>query len=274
MTPPPEAALEPVWDLREARRQLLLDGLGIGASGIGFGLVLGVAARDAGLSPLDVLLMSTIVFAGASQFTAVGSLAAGLPWLPIVVITFFLNARHLLYSAALAPRLQGVPVARRALMAHFLTDESFALVSTHFLRLGRSDEWGYWVAAVLYEFVPWNVGAVAGAVLGGAIPDPSIYGLDVVFPAAMAGLALGLVTGRREAVAAGAGAAIGVLASIAIDPLAGIVAGGLLGPLVGMAVPTREPAHLHADPPVPFPHAAAPFEALDQEPSPAAEERP
>jgi hypothetical protein len=45
------------------------------------------------------------------------------------------------------------------------------------------------------------------------------------------------VTGRRELVAAGAGAAIGVVASLAVGTEIGIIAGGLLGPLVAMAVP-------------------------------------
>src|SRR4051794_1580053 len=170
---------EPVPDVAAARRRLLLDGLGIAASGVGFGLVLGLAARDAGLSPLEVAAMSAIVFAGASQFTAVGALAAGLPWLSIVVITFFLNARHLLYSASLAPWLQRVPLPTRAVMAHVLTDESFALVMSHFQRLGRTDERGYWIAAVVCEFIPWNVSTVAGALLGAAIPDPTVFGLDV-----------------------------------------------------------------------------------------------
>jgi 4-azaleucine resistance transporter AzlC len=235
--PAPQTASTPGAELREARRQLLLGGFGIAASGVGFGLVLGLAARNAGLSPIEVAAMSAIVFAGASQFTAIGALAGGVPWVSIVVITFFINARHLLYSAAIAPALQDVPAPRRAVMAHFLTDESFALASAHFRRLGRSDEWGYWVAAVAFEFIPWNVSTIAGSLLGGAIPDPSVYGLDVVFPAAMAGLCLGLVTGRREAVAAGAGAAIGVVLSLVAGTQVGLIAGGLLGPLVAMALP-------------------------------------
>jgi branched chain amino acid efflux pump len=229
------------WTLEAARRQLLLDGFGIAASGVGFGLVLGLAARNTGITPLDVLLMSSIVFAGASQFTAVGGLAAGIAWPAIVLTTLFLNARHLLYSAAIAPRMQGVPLARRAVMAHFLTDESFALVSAHYQRLRRRDEWGYWVAAVAYEFIPWNLSTLAGALLGGAIPDPTDLGLDIVFPAAMAGLAIGLIAGRREAVAAGAGAAIGVVLSLVLGPQVGLIAGGLLGPLVGMAMPGPRP---------------------------------
>jgi 4-azaleucine resistance transporter AzlC len=228
-------------DLRAARRQLLLDTAGIAVSAIGFGFVFGLAARDAGYSPLEASAMSVITFAGAAQFAAVGYVAAGLPWAPIVVLTFFLNARHVLYSASLAPRLRGVPFLHRVAMAHVLTDEAFALAAAHFHRLGRVDVPGYWIGAVLGVFIPWNLATLAGVLLGGAIPEPSAFGLDVVFPAAMAGLAVGLATGRRELVAAGAGGVFGVVLSLVGGPAMGIVAGGLLGPLVGMAMPEGGP---------------------------------
>jgi 4-azaleucine resistance transporter AzlC len=224
-------------DLRAARRRLLLDSAGIAASAVGFALVFGLAARNAGFSLLETSAMSVIGFAGAAQFAAVGYVAAGLPWLPIVVLTLFLNARHLLYSASLAPRLRHVPFLQRAAMAHVLTDEAFALAATHFHRVGRVDIPGYWIAGVLAVFIPWNLATIGGYLLGSAIPDPSSLGLDIVFPAAMAGLAVGLMTGRREVIAAGAGAAMGVLASLLLDPSVGIVIGGLVGPLVAMAVP-------------------------------------
>jgi predicted branched-subunit amino acid permease len=124
-------------------------------------------------------------------------------------------------------------------MSHVLTDEAFALAAAHFHRLGRVDLPGYWIAAVVGVFIPWNIATVAGVLLGGAIPNPSSFGLDIVFPAAMAGLAVGLATGRREVVAAGAGAIIGTGLSLVVGPALGIVAGGLLGPLVGMALPER-----------------------------------
>lgn len=235
-------------DLRAARRQLLLDSAGIAVSAVGFALVYGLAAREAGYSLLEASAMSVIGFAGAAQFAAVGYVAQGLPWLPIVVLTFFLNARHLLYSASLAPRLRSVPLVQRAAMAHVLTDEAFALAATHFHRLGRVDVPGYWIAGVVAVFIPWNLATIAGYLLGSAIPDPSAFGLDVVFPAAMAGLAVGLMTGRREIAAAGAGGAIGVLLSLAMGSGVGIVAGGLVGPLVGMAIPARHaPAEAPGD---------------------------
>jgi len=249
-------------DLAAARRQLLLDTAGIAVAVAGFGFVFGLAARNAGYSPIEAAAMSTIGFAGAAQFAAVGYVSAGLPWLPIVVLTLVLNLRHVLYSASLAPHLRHVPVLHRAAMAHVLTDEAFALSAAHFHRLGRTDVGGYWIGAILGVFVPWNVATLAGVLAGGAVPDPTAFGLDVVFPAAMAGLAIGLVTGRREAVAAGSGAAIGVVASLAVGPALGIMAGGLAGPLLGMATPPGRSAAptvhsgipVHAEAPIPLPH--------------------
>jgi 4-azaleucine resistance transporter AzlC len=223
-----------------------MDTAGIAVSALGFGFVFGLAARDAGYSTAEAAAMSVFAFSGAAQFAAVGYVSAGLGWLPILVLTFFLNARHLLYSASLAPRLRKLPFFQRAAMAHVLTDEAFALAATHFHRIGRVDVRGYWIGAVLGVFIPWNLATLAGVLLGGAIVDPSAFGLDIVFPAAMAGLAVGLATGRREIVAAGAGAGIGVLLSLLLGPSAGIVAGGLLGPLVGMAVPDGE-SHVSPD---------------------------
>jgi predicted branched-subunit amino acid permease len=191
--------------------------------------------------------MSVIVFAGAAQFAAVGYVASGLPWPGIILLTFLLNARHLLYSAALAPWLRGVPVARRAVMAHVLTDEAFALTISHFRRLGRTDERGFWIAAIGSTFIPWNLATIAGVAIGAQIPDPARLGIDIIFPAAMVGLAVGLITGRRELVAAIVGAGIAVSVALASSPSIGIVAGGVLGPLVGLLVPrsvARETAPL------------------------------
>jgi len=228
-------------DLATSRRRLQLDGLGIIASAGGFGFVYGLAAHAAGFSPLEASGMSVIVFAGAAQFAAIGYVLGGFSWFGIVVLTAFLNARHFLYSAALAPYLGDVPRPVRAGMAHILTDEAFALTIAHFRRLGRADMWGYWWAAIMTTFIPWNVATILGSLVGGQIPDPSRFGLDVIFPAAMAGLAVGLVTGRRELVAALVGAVAAVGVGLAWDPAAGILAGGILGPLAGLATP-RGPA--------------------------------
>ncbi len=223
--------------LGRARRQLVLDGLGIIISATGFGFVYGLTARTAGhFSPIEAMAMSLIAFGGAAQFAVIGFVATGLGWPVIGLLTFLLNARHVLYSAALAPWFRGRSVAERALAAHLLTDESFALAIAHFRRLGRFDSVGYWYPAIVTTLIPWNLATFAGVMLGDAIIEPRRFGIDVIFPAAMAGLAVGLISGRRELVAALAGAAIGVVSSLALSPTIGVIAGGVLGPLVGLLV--------------------------------------
>jgi branched chain amino acid efflux pump len=219
------------------RRGLLSDAVGITVSIVGFGFVYGLSAREAGFTIIDALAMSLIAFAGAAQFAAIGYVVGGLPLVGIVLLTALLNARHLLYSAALRPWMRDVPVTRRAVMAHFLTDENFALTIAQFRRVGRTDERGFWISALAFTFIPWNLATLAGVVLGGQIPDPARFGIDVIFPAAMIGMAVVLITGRREFVAAVAAVAIGVPVALVVSPAVGIIAGGLGGPAVGLLVP-------------------------------------
>jgi 4-azaleucine resistance transporter AzlC len=253
-------------ELAASRRRLATESLGIAVNAIGFGFVYGISAREAGFSPVEAMAMSLFVFAGAAQFAAVGYVASGLAWPGVILLTGLLNARHLLYSAALGPWLRDVPFRRRAVMAHILTDEAFALAYGHFRRLGRADERGYWVGAIGSTFIPWNLATLAGVLLGGQIPDPAAFGLDIIFPAAMIGLAVGLITGRRELVAAIVGAGVGVLVALAVSPAVGIVAGGLVGPAVGLLVPA---AMSHETAPLGTPasaeHYAMPGSQLDDE---------
>lgn len=220
-------------EVRRVRRRVLVDGLGISFTAGAFGLVYGLAAREAGLSIVEAMAMSLVAFAGAAQFAAVGLVAQGAPWVAIVLFTALLNARHLLYAAALAPWFASTRRATRAVAAHALTDESFALTLPAFRALGRLDLPSYGIAVALTMPV-WLLATGAGYVGGELLPDPRTLGLDIVFPAAMAGLAVALVTDRASLIAAAAGALIALIVALVAQPAVGILAGGLAGPLVGM----------------------------------------
>jgi len=228
---PPSAAAT----LSESRRRLLRDALAIGAYALPIGLVFGLAALQAGYSLLDVFFNSTVALAGGAQFTAAGLVKDHASWLAVAAVTLLINARHLLYSAAVAPFVADRPRKERAIMGHFLTDEAFALALTHFRRIGRFDRRGYWIAAMAI-FVPWTIGSCVGFVVAGAV-DTHRLALDVAFPAAMAGLSLGLVSGRRDVAAAVAAVAIAVLVGLVAGPSVGLVAGASLGPFAGLAIP-------------------------------------
>ena len=196
----------------------------------------GLAARQTGLSLAEGLAMSAIAFGGSAQFAALGLLAQDVPWLSIIVLTGLLNARHLLYSASLAPWFAGRPRRERIWSAHFLTDEVFALVMPAFRALGRHDTRTYLIAVCL-TFVPWVSATALGMLFGELLPAPETMGLDVVFPAAMAGIAVALVVDRRALAALVAGALLGVAVALVVGPSVGVLAGGLLGPAIALLVP-------------------------------------
>lgn len=244
-------------DPAAVRRRLWLDGTGIGLSAAAFGVVYGLAARQADFSLAEGVAMSVFVFAGAAQFAAVGLVAQGVPWLGIIVLTALLNARHLLYGAALAPWFAHRSRIERAVSAHVLTDEAFALALPAFRSLGRHDTTTYAIAAAI-PAVPWMLATTAGLVGGSFLPDPSALGIDVVFPAAMAGLAVALVTDRRAVVAAVGGATVGVVVALASQPSVGVLVGGLVGPALALAVPVQPGAPSAAGGEVPPPGTGMP----------------
>jgi 4-azaleucine resistance transporter AzlC len=238
----------------QSRGRLMRDALVIAAYALPVGLVYGLATLQAGLSVFDTIAMCLLVLAGGAQFAAVGMIKDGAPWLAIAGVTLLVNARHLLYSAALAPYLTAARRRERVLMAHFLTDESFALSLAHFRRIGRFDRRGFWFASMAVT-IPWTIGSTAGFLAAGAV-DIEQLGLDVAFPAAMAGLSLGMVSGRRDLAAALGAVAVAVAVGLIGGASVGLIAGAVLGPLIGLAVPPT-PGEESGEPETPEPAAEA-----------------
>jgi branched-subunit amino acid transport protein len=96
------------------------------------GLAFGVLAQKAGLTPLEIGLMSVIVFAGSSQFIAVSMLSAGASMISIVATAFVVNLRHFLMSSALAVNLKNSDRKKLTFFAYGVTDESFAVNLTKY----------------------------------------------------------------------------------------------------------------------------------------------
>jgi len=147
---------------------------------IAIGLAFGVIARKTGLSPLDIGLMSLIVYAGSSQFIAVGMLGAGAGFLPIVLATFSVNLRHLLMSSSLSLYLRNLPGSGLSLFAYAVTDESFALNMSRF----QGGNWGWRPALVVNHAtnLTWLLSTVAGGIGGQFIPSGA-FGIDYALTA-------------------------------------------------------------------------------------------
>ena len=161
-------------------------------------------------------------FAGAAQFAAVGYVAGGLPWPAIILLTALPQRPP---PAVLArrsrPWLRHVPFARRAVDGPRPDRRGVrARDRRHFRRVGRTDDRGLLDRGGRRRRSSRGTSRRSpGSCSAAQIPDPARFGIDIMFPAAMIGLAVGLITGRRELVAAGAGAAIGVVRRAAREPV-------------------------------------------------------
>ena len=139
------------------------------------GMAFGVLAEKAGLSPLQIGLMSIMVFAGSSQFIAVSMLAGGASAPAIIATTFVVNLRHLLMSSALAVYLRSAHRGLLALYAYGVTDESFAVNLPRF----NAGTWSLSRALVVNHAanLTWFISTVAGGIGGRFIPEGAL-GID------------------------------------------------------------------------------------------------
>jgi 4-azaleucine resistance transporter AzlC len=211
----------------EGARRTVPVALGIFA----YGLVFGVLARQMGLSPFESLVMSGTVFAGASQFAALGLWVAPLPIVAIVLTTLVVNLRHLLMGAALRPRMASLRGWQKYLSLFFMSDESWALTMGQFARGGNNG--AFLLGSGLVAFVAWLSATVGGQSLGSALRDPSSIGLDFAFTAVFIGLLLGFWKGRDDLLPWGIAALVAVLAAWWLPGKWYILLGGVAGSIVG-----------------------------------------
>ncbi|WP_207260336.1 AzlC family ABC transporter permease [Desulfovibrio sp. Huiquan2017] len=145
------------------------------------GAAYGVLAQQAGLSLLNTVLMSVLVYAGSAQLIAVGMFAAGLNPVSIIVTTFVVNLRHLLMSASLAPSLKSWNKWELALFAYEITDESFAVHSMRFARGDLNKATCFGINALAQ--ISWVLASFAGYFAGASIPSVEPLGIDYALPA-------------------------------------------------------------------------------------------
>ncbi|KGN42074.1 AzlC family ABC transporter permease [Knoellia aerolata] len=176
------AAYAPLADeqRRAVLRQSLSVGVATGAYGISFG-ALGVAS---GLSILQTVALSVLLFSGGSQFAVVGILGAGGTGPAAVATSTLLGLRNGLYALQTS-RILGVAGLRRLLAAHVTIDESTAVaVGQENRHAGRL---GFW-ATGLTVFALWNLMTLVGAYVGNALGEPERWGLDAAAAAAFTAL--------------------------------------------------------------------------------------
>lgn len=177
---------------------------------IPFAMITGVGAVNVGMTVLEAMGMSVIVFAGASQLVVFQLMTAGSPWLIMVLTAWVVNLRFTMYSATLAPYLQKLSTWQKVLLAYMLSDQAFGVSLSHFVSDEKVNHRWFYFGSALLIWVAWQVSALAGALLGALVP--ASWGFDFAFPLSFMALMFAALRDRPTVIAALTGGLTAVLA--------------------------------------------------------------
>ncbi len=184
-----------------------------------------------GIAPPVAMLMSIVVFAGASMVAAAQLLASDTPALLVVLTAVFINLRFMMYSASLRLHFRREPLAWRLAIAYLQADNVYGLTLVRYAEQpdapGQRD---YFMGAALTIWAGWQLAVAAGIGIGAGVP--ASWRLDFAAPLAFIAMTIPLLRDRAM-VAAAAVAAITVVSahalplklSVPLAALAGIAAG-------------------------------------------------
>ncbi|MEO9240368.1 MAG: AzlC family ABC transporter permease [Jatrophihabitantaceae bacterium] len=215
------------------RRLIVRDSVAVGVSAGAYGLSFGAISTTSGLSLLQTMALSALMFTGASQFALVGVLAGG-GALSAAATASLLGARNAFYGLRLSNILR-VRGLRRLLSAQLVIDESAAMASLR--EDDRQSRLAFW-ATGWSVFALWNLSTLIGAVSVHAVANPASFGLDAAAPAAFLALLAPRLRDRRTWAPTGTAAVLAVLLTPVLAPGLPILAVGLLVLVVGASTTT------------------------------------
>ena len=198
------------------------DGVPIALGYFAVSFSLGIAARNAGLTPIQGFFASLFNNASAGEYAAFSLIAAGATYLEVAIITLIANARYLLMSCALAQKFApGTPFFHRLIIGYDVTDELFGITIA---RPGYLNPF-YTYGTASIAIPGWALGTCLGVILGTALPDRITRALSV----ALYGMFLAVIIppARKDRIIAGL-VVISMLASYLftmIPALSGISSG-------------------------------------------------
>jgi predicted branched-subunit amino acid permease len=198
-------------EFREGVRDQATVAMGIAA----WGLMTGVAMVKSGLSVLEALLMTLIVYAGSAQLAAVPMITAGAPLWVILAAAFCVNLRFMVFSAHLRPYLMHLPRWQRLVSGYVTGDLSYVFFARRFPKPGQTPEelarqQAYLMGNCAVNYVAWMLASVVGVLLANAIP--TAWGLGFAGILALLGVLSSLASSPLRIVSAGVAGAAAVAA--------------------------------------------------------------
>jgi predicted branched-subunit amino acid permease len=166
-----------------------------------FGIITGVAMVASGIAPLVAMLMSVVVFAGASMVASAQLLASHAPALLIIFTTLVINLRFMMYSASLRLHFAHAPLRWRLAIAYLTADNVYGLMLTRFSE--HPDDPGkleYFLGSGLVVWAAWQIAVLGGILIGAGLP--AAWRLEFAAPLAFISISIPFLRGRATIAAA------------------------------------------------------------------------
>ena len=195
------------------------------------GIAFAIMARGAGLSVTETVLMSVFVFAGASEMMAVGMIKEGAVIAMIVLATFMMNLRHIIMSTCVFEKTEKIGVIKRLFLGFFVTDESFAVITSE----KKKCTFAFFASLAVTHYLAWIVGTAVGAVAADILPKALSVSLGISLYAMFIGLIVPSIKRNLRLLILVIGTAVlNTLLSIIIDGSYSLIISTLAGALVGV----------------------------------------
>jgi branched chain amino acid efflux pump len=192
------------------RAAILRAAVGLGLYAGAFGTTFGAVSVGSGLSVGQTMVLSLVMFSGASQFAFVGVATTGSPYAALAA-ALLLAVRNSFYGVTMSEILH--PRGWSKLWtAHFVIDETTAMAIGR--DKPRAQRYAFWATGITLCIL-WQTGSLIGALVGSAV-DPLALGLDAAAPAVYLALLWPRLQRAKARIVAVAGAAV----ALALVPLA------------------------------------------------------
>ena len=202
-----------------------------------FGLIYGTLALNAGIPPIAAQGMSSILFAGSSQFAFAQLVHESTPALVIVLTIAVINLRHMLYSASLAPFMHDLSMRWKILLSYLMTDEAYAVAVLNYERVGgTAGAHYYFFGAGLALWSTWQISSALGLWVGASLP--AALPLDFALPLTFIAMVVPALK-NRPAVAAALSAGLVALLAHSLPYKLGLILAALTGIVVGTILESR-----------------------------------
>ncbi len=180
-----------------------------------WGLMTGVAMVNSGMSVVEAVAMSLLVFAGSAQLASIPLIAAGAPVWVILATAFCVNLRFVVFSAHMRGYLMHLPLRWRLFQGYLTADMSYVMFTRRFEHPTddadvRRAQIAYLSGGSVFNWLSWQSMSLLGIALAHSIP--TAWGLGFAGILALIGVGASLASSPLRRVSAGVAGMAAVVA--------------------------------------------------------------